>query len=160
MAEQCCDSEINDLLQQIANLTAKSKQLKSDYHELLIRNVQKDVEIIELKQKLQSKKYSDFSHIISEATLDKLRMMSGDSSKDKTFIFEILYDIYGTDLKNKIIGRSNEPNSIPRTTKNILEQLFNERIQTEGIETIDARREKLNRCIRNAIDRAIKTHKK
>lgn len=166
MAEpNCCREEINSLGEELNSLITKSKELKSEYRDLLVENLKKDLLIRELKNKCEQKnqKYTNFKNVISTAALNEIKSIGDSQNDDNSFVEVILKDWYGVELKHKTLsGRSfvnkeadqKSSSEIREKSKNILMQLFNERIQNDSLDTIDARRRTLWKCIRNAIDKA------
>lgn len=154
--DDVCIEEINNLKKEFIELTLKSKELKHNYHELLIENLQKDLLISDLKNKIENHKYESFTSNLSENCLTNLKLLGDSEKDDQRFVEIILKEIYGESLKNKslsgrsAIGKSSE---ISLDTKTLLRSLFNERVQYVP-EIGDARRSQLNKFIRNTIDKA------
>lgn len=159
----CCREEINRLGEELKNFFAKSKDLKKEYQGLLVENLQKDLIIRELKSKLKTKekKFTNFKNVLTPAGFEELNLISDSKNDDIAFVYAVMKDLYGNAAKDKTLsGRNKETssskflgNEISRKDKNVLTDLFNERIQNESMETIDARKSTLNRCIRHAIDK-------
>lgn len=164
--EDFCENEIDYLSKEVESLTNKSKQLKLRYHQLLVKNLQKDVEIAELQQKVKDaeKKTNEFADLRSKltaTTLKQIKMLSGAQQDDSTFVYLILNDIYGDSLANKTIsGRSknvlkfSENSAISHKNMNTLRQLLEKRLEHLSAECIDSRMALLNKHIRTAIDKS------
>lgn len=158
--EDICVEEINNLKKELIELTLKSKELKHNYHELLIENLKKDLVVSDLKEKVGShtrnQKYKSFEDRLSENCLTNLKLISDSGKDDQFFVEIILKDIYGESLINQSLsGRSanGKSSKISQATKTLLQGLFNERVQYIP-EIGDARKSQLNKFIRNAIDKS------
>lgn len=156
----CCRDEINRLGEEFKNFFAKSKDLKKEYQGLLVENLQKDLIIRELRSELKTKekKFRNFKNVLTPAGFEELNLFSDSQSDDIAFVYTVMKDLYGNAAKDKSLsGRTRQSNSsgneISRKDKMVLTDLFDERIQNESMEKIDARRSTLNRCIRHAIDK-------
>lgn len=73
MSDCRCQEKVNLLTEHIEKLNNETKQLKAEYNQLLIENLQKDVIIRNLKKKLERNKYGDFKGVFSKLCLDKLQ---------------------------------------------------------------------------------------
>lgn len=154
----CCKEELDQLSEELEFLTLKLKNLKKEYQSLLVTNLEKDLLINKLIQKNESKKYTAFESVLSTAAIERMRSLSNSQRDDCQFIYIILNDIYGDSLWMKTLsGRSNTPfnaSEIPTNIRNQLCQLFDERLKSISTEETTTRKDSINRCIRNAIDKA------
>lgn len=155
----CCREEINRLGEELKSLLVKSKDLKKEYQDLLVENLQKDLSIRELKNELKTKqiKFTNFKNVLTPAGFEELNSIGASQSDDAAFVYALMKDLYGDASNKTISGRTSisksSGNEISAREKKILTDIFNERIQNESMEKIDARKSTLNRCIRSAIDR-------
>lgn len=158
----CCEQEIDDLNSKINNLVLKSDNLKQEYKNLLILNLEKDIEIRNLKKNLATNKFLKFRGKLSECCLSNLDTIGNSISEDSTFVCCILNDLYDLPtLKTlTLTGRSKFGDKIEISSekKEILEEIFYLRLAfVPRQEVTQFRRENLHKLIRNAIDNA---HKK
>lgn len=159
MSEHCnCADEIAEFRAELEEYTLKVNQLKQKYKNSLIENLQKDVQIRLLEEKVQSNKKLKFVQL-SAATRNKIELIGTSVKDDSKFINCVLSDLYNGDIekiKTKTLsGRVNC--EISPHKKNTLEKLFKERLSYLPRQEIDEEREKkLNKLIRNAIDNAKK----
>lgn len=168
MADCDCQGKIDLLTENLAKLNIESKNLKGQYNQLLIENLQKDVIIRNLKQKLEAQyKYGEFNGVFSAACLDKLRATGNSQVEDSSFISNALKDLYHGDvgiLKEKTLtSRSNDSNkkAISPQKLDTLSRLYEQRLSyIPNDEVNDNRRKNLNKLIRNAIDNAKKSAEK
>lgn len=160
MAENCCSGEINSLKKNLEEENIKSKELKQQYHQLLIENLQKDVTIRNLKKKFESFKYGNFKGILSDSCLDELKLFGDSQREDSSFIRCAIKDLYRENidsLKQKTLsGRSKDDRKtkISPEKMSTLDRLFEQRISymTKPEEIDDIRKKSLNKLIRRAID--------
>lgn len=153
----CCKDEIDSLSKVLENLTVQYKELKNEYQSLLVRNLEKDLIIDDLERKMA--KYSTFEGDICDITLEMMRKLSYSKADDSAFVYLYLNDIYGASLKNKKLSGDKTPlksnnSEISKKIKDKLSKLFDERLTDLQKDEVDTRRESLNKCIRNAIDKA------
>lgn len=163
-ALHCCEDEIGALTQELEEYTSKVSSLKQKYKNSLIENLQKDVRIRSLEQKIQSIKKSKFVEI-SDVGRNKVELVGSSVREDSTFVSCVLFDLYSGDIERikqkSLSGRSkvrvNVNSEISPTKKSILEKLFKERLSYLPPQEVDEKRKKkLNKLIRNAIDNAKK----
>lgn len=166
MAGNCCGSEIDSLSKELDSLVIKSKQLKAEYQKLLIQNLQKDVEILELQNKsdLQNKSEQQKCHqveqIISTSAMKQLKLLSDAQKDDSKFIYIILNDLYGPSLKDKTLSGRKKNTAITknaeitRKIKSDLEICFEERLMNISSDEKQIRMSTLNKLIRTAIDKS------
>lgn len=157
MADECCIAEVNLLKQEIDDSTNAIKKLKEEYKDLLIKNLQKDVIIRELKQKLGVKKYCNFENILSESCLGELRCIGTSVKDDSKFIAVVLKDLYvNTDsLKQKCLSgrsKSGDKSQITPEKKVVLEKVYSERMSNLPKTEVKERANNLSKIIRNVID--------
>lgn len=158
---ECCKNEIELLKENFEKKKCEARELKETYQNLLVENLQKDVIIRQLKEKLCSKKFTSFKGILTDSCLDKLKSIGHSQQEDSKFVDEALNDLYQnnvTALKKKTLtGRSkNGEKSLVSPEKiNILSRLFDERISyIPSGEVNDLRAKNLSKLIRNSIDKA------
>lgn len=159
MSTDCCQGEIELLNTNLQYLLTKEKLLKKKYQQLLIENLQKDVIIKELEEKVALDKYSDISDILSSGCVSKLKQIGNSKREDSTFVRYIINDLYDQEsLKKKTVsGRSkgSEKTPISPQNKKVLKDLFEKRLQSvDEEEEREMRKSCLNKLIRNAIDAA------
>lgn len=158
MAEnKCCIAEINLLKQKIASTVSEVKKLKEEYKNLLIKNLQSDVVLRQLKQNIETKKYCDFASCLSESCLNGLREIGSSVRDDTKFVGVVLKDLYGgiEPLKEKTLsGRSKTGNKSELTPqkKSVLDSIYKERMKYLPATEAKERGKNLNKIIRNAID--------
>lgn len=151
----CCRDEIRLLEEELRNWETKAKQLRKDYHNSLIENLEKDVTIKELRDKISKlDKYKAFETILSQDVLKEIRSIGESQREDSEFVYVILNTFYGDSLAQKRIGDSKciGKKTISPRKKKYLVDLFEERIVNTA-ENFEARQNSLSKCIRNAIDR-------
>lgn len=163
MSSVCCKDEIALLKENLMKWTNKLDELKQDYRKSLIDNLQKDLEIRELKKSIQKKKFIDFEHKLSQNCLNELNVIGTSLREDSKFIAVALYDLYDGNIDTikqlTLSGRSKtgNKNEICSEKKQILESLFMVRLEHLPQQDVDDTRKKsLGRLLRNAIDNANK----
>lgn len=159
-----CVDEIEALTKELEEYTLQANRLKQKYKNSLIENLQKDIQIRVLEQKVKSNKKLKFVEL-SAATKDKIELIGNSTREDSTFVNCVLFDLYNDDIETikqkSLSGRSkdnvNVNSEISPTKKNTLEKLFKERLSYLPPQEVDEeRKKKLNKLIRNAIDNAKK----
>lgn len=158
MVDTCCDT-LQNLRQDLLRLTETVKKLKQEYQTLLIENLQKDLNIREIKKKIEENKFSSFESQLSKTCLVKLNLIGKSQKDDSTFVALALNELYNENteaIKQKSLsGRSKKgakKSTITPEKKKILERLFAERMSYVDADT--SRGSNLNKLIRNAIDNA------
>lgn len=151
MSLDCCQEEIHLLLEELEKWTQKSKELKKEYQNLLVRNLEKDLLIDEMQQRNKSKKYISIQDMVSAKTFYQMRFLSDSKSDDSHFVHLFLNDIYGTSLRNKTLSGTN---GIPTEIMEKLAVVFEERLNNFPSEEIMSRISSMKKCVRNAIDKA------
>lgn len=58
--KNCCGQEIDDLKDEINSLVLESDELKQKYKKLLILNLEKDIQIRNLRKELEVNKFTKF----------------------------------------------------------------------------------------------------
>lgn len=156
MDDGCCANEITELKGEIEKYSREVKTLKDEYKILLIQNIEKDLKIRELKNKIKSKKYIHFEKVLSKTCTDKLKLIDDAESEDTKFVDVILNELYNVEtLKCKSIsGRSKnkEKSAITPEKKLLLEEIYKERLQHLSPSTANIRKKNLSKIIRNTID--------
>lgn len=157
MAHTCCEKEREILKEELKNLDQQVKQLKKEYHILLVENLQKDVIIREKKKQTEQKKYINSG--LPVEYLEILNSFGNSEREDSAFIAAALNGVYKGEsetIKHKSLsGRSKlgETTAITPTKKLTLENLFAERLSYIPVK--DTKRQKnLNRLICDAIHNA------
>lgn len=157
MAECSCSDEINSLKEALEEQNSECKALKQQYNQLLIKNLQKDVIIRNLKERIVQYKYKDFKGILTDNCLDELESFGDSQREDSPFIRCALKDLYRENidgLKHKTIsGRSKDETKtqISPDKMSTLSRLFDERMSYMPEESNDIRKKSLHTLIRNAI---------
>lgn len=156
MCEKSCDKTV--LEEELINLTEKLKNLKKEYNNSLVQNLQKDVLIRELKLKEEKQKFSNFEEFLSKNCIDNLHIIGDSQKEDSQFVAVVLKELYGGDIekikKITLSGRSKkngEKCELDSQKKTILEQIFLERLSYIS-QVNTPRKNNLNKLIRNAID--------
>lgn len=158
-AEECCEAEIDLLRKQIYSTSLKIKELKEGYKNLLINNLQKDVTIRQLKQRLKSNKYSNFENDLPKSCIEKLRSIGESRKEDSVFIGVVLNALYSdtNTLKHKSLsGRSKngEKTALTPEKKSILSRVYEERMSYISSSEAIVRKDNLPSILRSAIDAA------
>lgn len=161
MAENCCREDIQILSDELNSLLLISKQLKTEYQTLLIQNLQKDVRIMELNEKVNAEKYHRVNSVTSPSAMNSIKFLSDAQKDDAKFIYLILNDMFGQSLKNKTLsGRRKKSaikcSEISHKTKSILEECLEERLISASAEEKQKRLSSLNKLIRMAIDKSVR----
>lgn len=159
--KNCCGQEIDDLKDEINSLVLESDELKQKYKKLLILNLEKDIQIRNLRKELEVNKFTKFKWKLSESCLSNLETIGNSVSEDSSFVCCIMNDLYDiSKLKNLTLsGRSKTGDKveIDQEKKDILEAIFAQRLAyVRRQEVNECRRNNLNKLIRNAIDSANK----
>lgn len=157
----CCEEEKEHLNAELHKLVLESNGLKENYKNLLILNIQKDVEIRDLKKKREKNKFTQFKGILSQLCLDKLEIFGNSVEQDSSFVCCVVNDLFDiSTLKNLTLSgrsKSGEKSEIAKEKKGNLEAIFKQRLaHVPRQEFNEAREKSLNKHIRNAIDSAIK----
>lgn len=153
----CCSDNIEKLKKKFEEKQREARDLKEKYQNLLVENLQTDLIIQQLKQKIKANRFSDFKGTFSDECLDKLNLIGDLQSDDNTFVGIALKDLYRNNIdalkKRTLSGRSeNGEKSVVTPEKvNIVASLFKKRLFY--IPDVDQERKKnLNKLIRNTID--------
>lgn len=150
-SDETCHMTIDDLENQIKNTETEIQVAKNRYHEVLVMNLKKDIQIEKLKEKLEHSKYKKFLEVLSESTINSLTKMDDNQKKDRGFISVAVRDLYSSNLSRlkeiTYSGRSKNPMSPQK--KKILHELFQLRLEnaSDGSERL----RKLGDCIKSAI---------
>lgn len=160
---KCCEVEIAEKKEKTNNLHTKIISLKDNYRVLLIKNLQQDLIIRDLKRQLESKIYTSFEQIFSVETVAKLRSVENSKKGDSQFVSIVLMDLFHeniNDLKMMTLsGRSKlgDKQAIPFEKKQILERLYEERMNFLIPSEHTERKHNLAKLIQNALDNLHKT---
>lgn len=152
----CCAENIEELKKKLEEKRQISRDLKETYQNLLVVNLQKDLIIRQLKEKIQTNKFTEFKSLLSIEGIQKLNTIGNSQSDDSTFIRVALLDLYReepTVLKKKTLtgnSRDGDKTIISPEKIKILEKLFNERFLY--IQATEERKNNLRKLIRNTID--------
>lgn len=131
-----CQTEIVQLKQELYESKKRIQAAKEKYHQLLVLNVKKDVQIGELE--IDMEKYDGFCGIISDEAIGVLSSIDHSKSKDSFFISVAVKDLYQNDLsklKQKTYsGRQHttaktSKNTITPEKKSVLKELFCQRMK-------------------------------
>lgn len=153
----CCSDNIEKLKKKFGEKQREARDLKENYQNLLVENLQTDLIIQQLKQKTKANRFSDFKGILSDECLDKLNLIGDLHSDDTTFVGIALKDLYRNDKdalkKRTLSGRSeNGEKSVVTPEKiNALQRLFKKRMLFMP-EAEQERKDNLNKLIRKTID--------
>lgn len=107
MAEYCCESDIVQLEEELNNLKVKLRDLKLNYSELLVENLQKDIIIRQSKLKIEKNKFVSFEQYLSKRCIEKLNLIGHSPKEDSQFVAVILNDLYNEDIgiiKQKVLS--------------------------------------------------------
>lgn len=115
--------------------------------------------ILELQNETKLVKFSSYNGILTDSVLSTMRSLDDAPKYDSFFVYLILNDIYGESLKDKNLSGKNKQGAIggliPRETKQLVNDLLQERIKSTPMTSEDDKRSgNLAKYIRNAIDRA------
>lgn len=91
-----CEEEIEALTRELNEYTLKVKTLKQKYNNSLIQNLQKDIQIRTLEQKVKSKKNLKFNELSVE-TRKKINLIGESAREDSTFVNCVLNELYTID---------------------------------------------------------------
>lgn len=157
------DNEIKELKNKIKNyekvnseLLHDNKSLKHIINKCTKVNLEKDLKIEQLTTNQRENSannitiYNSYQHIFSTSELTTLRSVPFTSSKDSTFILQILRLLYKDDLHalNSRTASSKTPdkNPISPEKKDIINGLYNERLSCLKLNAFDfdKRKSKLN----------------
>lgn len=137
----CCKEEIDDLIQKINNCALKSNNLKQEYKQLLIQNLEKDVKIKNLKKQLASQKFSIFKDKLSDSCLCHLEAIGNDISAGSTFVSCVLNNLYDLSTLQKLTlsgaSKATDTIQISREKRDILEEIFQVRLTYIPFEEVD-----------------------
>lgn len=158
----CCGSEIKNTEDEIALVGAECKELRRKYHNMLVENIKKDVEIDDLEVKVREQSsYADFKNKLSDESMKTLRSFGIAEGNDSKFVLAAVKGLYEGRLEvvkeRNLSGRSKTQKKNPVTPEKmkILQDLFTERIKNT---TGSAERgQNLNALIKSAIDTINKT---
>lgn len=154
----CCGDNIEALKKKLEEKLKEARELKESYQNLLVENLQKDLIIKKLKEKIQSKKYSNFEGIFTVECIEHLNLLDNSQPNDSTFIHVALLNLYRNDpniLKQKTISGRGDKAAITPKKIEILERLFSERLSHVS-EPTETRKYNINKLIRNAISTEIR----
>lgn len=160
---KCCEVKIAEKKEKTNNLHTKIISLKDNYRVLLIKNLQQDLIIRDLKRQLESKIYTSFEQILSVETVAKLPSVENSKKGDSQFVSIVLMDLFHeniNDLKMMTLsGRSKlgDKQAIPFEKKQILERLYEERMNFLIPSERTERKHNLAKLIQNALDNLHKT---
>lgn len=160
--------EIEDLKKENAKLHEESTKSRKDLASLLKvhRETCRMYVNKELKLKLAEKiqitpekrqdrvLYDTFQDDFGEEALRKLRSISGVKRNDSTFILECMRALFNVDeLKNKSACGTDKCEAIPKIKRDILENIFLERLKSKNLSDIDIneRYMRMNRLINISI---------
>lgn len=152
-----CASEIKKEDDEIALIEAECKELRRKYHDMLVENIKKDVEIDELEVKIREKSsYAEFTNKFSDESMKTLRSFETAEANDSKYVLAAVRGLYEDRLEvlkeRNLSGRSKNRKKYPVTPVKlkILQDIFTERIKnTTGFAE---RRQNLNALIKSAIE--------
>lgn len=164
---EICQNKIKLLKAEIQQCDAQIEDFKSQYSQLLIENLKKDVILESLNSKIKDIRYHEFSNDFSESDLEMIRLIGNDQRDDPSFVRAALRSLYVGNLavlKHKSMSGKSKDNSKSAITpekRKIIENLFNRRIQlVESEEMVDTRRKKsVAKHIKTAIEYINKDNK-
>lgn len=159
MDNNCCVNEIQPLKDEKEKLLSRIKELKEEYKNCLIQNLQKDVTIQKLKHELNLQKYSGLEGKVSKTCLSSLRSLGLSKKDDAVFVSVLLHEIYKDGDVNvlamkSLSGRSKngEKTELTPEKKTLLENAYTERMSLLPAFESVSRKEHLSKLIRNVID--------
>lgn len=166
------EKEINELREKLNISERKNKELNKDNKQLKHMlsqsnriNLNKDLKIEQLQKKPETNSvkldnklvFSGFTRIFNEMELASFRSIPASSSRDSSFILLALRTLYKEDLSvlNSRTGSnaSQGKQPITPTKRQIIQDLFFERLETLGLEAIEcnSRKSKLGEHTANSI---------
>lgn len=154
--------ELQSKNQQLIKENTKYKndlvQMRKLYNTAFRTYVKKDMQIKLLEKKVVSTGliFDAHKNELGEKVLKKLRMLGGDRKSDSTFVLKCVRRLYESNhdkLKKKSITGSADTETITPEKKQIIEQLFFERLSNERIEEdeLQQRLSRLNNLLNSAI---------
>lgn len=151
-----CASEIKNADDEIALIEAECKELRRKYHDMLVENIKKDVEIEDLEVKVREQSsYAEFTNHFSDESMKTLRSFEIAEANDSKFVLAAVRGLYVDRLEvlkeRNLSGRSKTQKKYPVTPekKKILQDLFTERIKNAT--RLAERGQNLNALIKSAI---------
>lgn len=157
-----CASEIEAVEKEIASIEKECKLLRQKYHDKLVENLKKDVEIEQMELQIQDKSdYADFTEHFSDDSMKNIRSLGLTEASDSKFVLAVVRGLYENRLEvlqNKnLSGRSKLANKEPMTPEKmgIIKDIFSKR--TNGSNESDKRRQNLRKMVKSAIETINKT---
>lgn len=150
-----CENELQNLQTEVVLCNEKVSQATKFYHETLVTNLKKDLNIRQLKQKIFENRFEQFHDTLSSPAINDLKTVAGLPEKDSTFVLKAMRCIYNQDLsrlKNKTCsGRAKD--ALSPEKKEIIEKLFKVRVESSEKDDTKAaaRKSKLPIHVKNAI---------
>lgn len=165
------DNEIKQLKEKIEKLSAENAQLKQEntkykndfaglmkvHKEMCRMYVNKDLKIKLMEKKGKSQAgvlFDSFKDDLGENVLKTLRRLHGSKRSDSTFILQCIRKLYATDDITSVSACGSDQNTrIPSEKREILEQIFVERLSSENLTDVETSERflRLNRHINVAI---------
>lgn len=129
-----CETEKKLLQKEYEAIRAEIRKSQIKYHELLILNVKKDLEIRDLKLAPKDKRFSEFSTVWPANIIDELRKIDGAQNEDSNFISKVMRGFYHEELyklkERTYSGRSKQALT-PEKVK-YAKHIFSKRLQLLG----------------------------
>lgn len=159
-----CHAEITELEKQLFESQKRIQDGKKTYHELLVQNLKKDIQINQLQEKMSN--FNEFRGAISNNAIDMLNSIDNSDAKDSLFVLTALKDLYQHDLNNlkqksysgqKRLNANSSKDPITPEKKNVLQELFSHRLKhrPDG----QNRMKRLAKYVKQAIETINKTNK-
>lgn len=127
-----CHTEILQLQGHFAYREKEIQQAKQKYHEALVLNLKKDVQMEQLEEQSIKTTYKQFQGTLQDKTIDELKSLDGSQKSDSKFVLTVVKDLYRNDLlrlQNKTFsGRKKE--SISPEKMKILRDTYNMRMNS------------------------------
>lgn len=160
-----CVGDIKNSEQEITLIQRECKELRRKYHDMLIDNLKKDVEIedLEMQQVREQSKYTEYTNNFTQKSMETLRSIGNTKADDGKFILAAVIGLYEDRLEilkeRNISGRSKSKTKQPMTIEKmkILQGLFTERIQNST--EFPVRNKNVKTLIKTAIETINKKHK-
>lgn len=131
------------------------------YHETLVLNLKKDLQIRQLKQKLNNNRFNAFNEVLSPSTIEELRLLADIPEKDSTFVLMAMKDLYREDLNHlkckTYSGRKKE--ALTPEKVDVIKKMFIERVDAveKNSKNINDRKSKFSKHVKGALQNINRT---
>lgn len=154
--------EIQTLQNEYEKLKCAITSNQKKYHEALILNLKKDLEIRSLKKKLKDGQFNQFNEILPQETIKKLNAIDTAENKDSHFILNVIRGLYKDDLDKLKLksysGRGTNKQPMSPDKVRAVDCLFSQRLQLLGEQELE-RKKNMGKHIKTAIENINKSNK-